>query len=249
MKRLTLRIISILILLVLGACSSIDENLDTTTAEGAYKLGQALEKEDRYEEAIMKYQEVKNQHPYSKFATLAELAIADVHFKREAYIESQGAYQLFKDFHPKHPKIAYVTYQLGLSYFNQLPSTIDRDLTIAKKAIIYFREVERSYSRSEYAKKATEKRNESLKRLAQKELYIADFYFKRESYKSALGRYEGLLETYPNLGLDIKATYGAAVSAHRAGERNKSQSFLKKLLNKYPTSQEASKAKREIRGS
>ncbi len=244
MKVLTLCFIS---LVFLASCSSMDESTDPSTAEGAFKSAQALEKDDRFEEAIIKYQEVKNQHPYSKYANLAELAIADVHFKREAYIEAQGAYQLFKDFHPKHPKIDYVTYRLGLSFFMQLPATIDRDLSIAEKAILYFSEVQKSYPNSSYVKEAKQNRIDCLKMLAEKELYIADFYFKRESWKSALGRYEDMLRVYSKLGYDARAIYGAAVSAHKAGERTKTQQYLKRLLNQYPTSTEAKKARQEIK--
>jgi outer membrane protein assembly factor BamD len=109
--------------LVVG-CSS-GEKYDTSTPEGAFKQAEEYEKDERYEEAVQKYAEVKNKFPYSRFATQAEMKIADVHFTREAFIEAAGAYQLFKEFHPKHPQADYVTFRLALSYFNQLPSSID----------------------------------------------------------------------------------------------------------------------------
>ena len=149
-------------------CSSA-EKLDTATPEGAYKAAEELEKDERYEEAIQKFTEVKNKHPYSRFATLAEMHIADVQFKREAYIEAQNAYQLFKDFHPKHPQADYVTFRLGLSYFNQLPSTIDRDLSLADKSILYFDEVINSFPSSQYVAEAKTKRDAALKMLGDKE--------------------------------------------------------------------------------
>src|SRR4051812_20700491 len=92
-------------------CSSIDK-IDASTPEGAYKLAEAYEKDERYDEAVQKYQDVRTKFPYSKLSTQAELKIADVNFKREAYAEAQASYQLFKDFHPKHAQIDYVTFRL-----------------------------------------------------------------------------------------------------------------------------------------
>lgn len=230
---------------LLISCSSA-EKYDTSTPEGAFKQAEEYEKDERYEEAVAKYTDVKNKFPYSKLATAAELKIADVNFKREAYIEAQSAYQLFKEFHPKHPQSDYVTFRLGLSYFNQLPATIDRDLTVAEKAITYFEEVLNSYPASAHVAEAKEKRASALKMLAQKEMYIAGFYSKKKLYDSALKRYEGVLKKYPNLGLDSEALYGAALTAIRSGERDRGRQHLKNLYSLFPNTDEARRAKREL---
>ncbi len=227
-----------------SGCSSSEKKSDT--AEGAYALAQDYDKDERYEEAIRRYQEVKNKFPYSKFATQSEMAIADVYFKQESFAEAQVAYQAFKDLHPKHPQIDYVTYRLALSFYNQLPSTVDRDLSLAQSTIQYFDEVVSRYPNSEYVKDSTEKKNATLKMLAGKEEYIADFYFKRENFDSALIRYENLLKKYPGLGFDAKALARAAVSAARAGEPDRSRKHLAELESKFPGSEELANAKKEI---
>ena len=228
-----------------SGCSSA-ETVDTSTPEGALKVAEDYAKDERYEEAIAKFAEVKNKHPYSRFATLAELKVADLHFQREAYIEAQNAYQLFKEFHPKHPQIDYVTFRLALSYFNQLPDTIDRDLTLAEKAILYFDETINSYPSSEYVKEAREKREAALKMLAEKELYVADFYEKRKNYDSAMKRFEAVLKSYPNLGFDARALYGAAQAAFESGEKDRGSQHLKNLYSLYPSSDEAKRARDEF---
>jgi outer membrane protein assembly factor BamD len=154
------RFLALVLLLSFAAvgCSSTDK-VDSSTPEGAFKIAEGYENDERFEESVAKYTDVKNKHPYSRFAVLAEMKIADVQFKREAYVEAQYAYQTFKDLHPKHPQIDYVTFRLGLSIFNQLPSSTDRDLSLADKAILYFDEVLTSYSKSPYAKEAGEKKS------------------------------------------------------------------------------------------
>ncbi len=230
---------------VLVACSSSD-TIDTSSPEGAFKLAEKYEKDERFEEAIAQYNQLKNKHPYSKLATEAKLKIADIHFRREEFIEAQNAYQTFKEMHPSHARIDYVTFRLGLSFFKQLPTTIDRDLSVAERAILYFDEVRQSFPKSPYAREAAEDKQKAVKMLAEKELYIADFYFKRDRFESALGRYEQLLETYPNLGFDAQALYGAAISAHKIQDLGKAKSFYQRLTTQFKKSEEAEKARREI---
>src|SRR5438128_2158337 len=79
---------------LLSACSSTPTGVDPNSAEGMFKTAEELEGDDRYDEAITKFNELKNKYPYSHFATDAELRVADIQFKREAFIEAQTAYQL-----------------------------------------------------------------------------------------------------------------------------------------------------------
>ena len=231
--------------LTLAGCSSTPD-FDTNTPEGAYKLGEKFEKDDRFEEAIAQFSTVKNKHPYSKLATEAELKIAEINFKREEYVEAQNAYQVFKEMHPAHPRIDYVTYRLGLSFYNQLPSTIDRDLAVAERAILYFDEVVQSFPQSGHVKDAREHKGKALTMLAEKEYYIGNFYFIRDHHGSALIRFEGLLDKYPNLGLDAKALYGASVSAFMIKDLGKAKAHYQRLITQFKNSDEAEKARREI---
>lgn len=245
MRILKLFVPLIFLPLFLIACSSTPE-IDTSTPEGGFKLGEKYEKDERFEEAIAQFSTVKNKHPYSKLATEAELRIAEIHFKREEFVEAQNAYQVFKEMHPAHPKIDYVTYRLGLSFYNQLPSTIDRDLGVAERAILYFDEVVQSFGSSEYVKDAKEYKAKALKMLAEKEFYVGHFYFIRDKFESALGRFEGLLERYPNLGFDAKALYGASISAFKIKDLPKARGYYQKLTTQFKNSEEAEKARREI---
>jgi len=219
---------------------------DLNTAQGLFDQAEYYAKDERFEEAIEKFEAVKNKHPYSKYAVEAKLRIADIQYERDAFIEAQGAYQLFKDMHPKHPKIDYVTFRLAMSYYNQLPSTIDRDLSVSDKAIQYFNEVLTSYPNSEYVPEAKEKKADTLKKLAAKEYYIGDFYFIREKYESALNRFEGLLKTYPDSDLVVKTLYGAAYSAHALGRNDKAQRYYSNLKVHFPDSEEYRRAKEDL---
>lgn len=243
MNRL-LKLIVILTCFYLAACSSSDKSSETP--EGVYAIAQEYENDDRYDEAIRRYQEVKNKFPYSNWAAKAELAIADVHYKDEAFAEAQVAYQTFKELHPKHPQIDYVSFRIGLSFYKQLPDSIDRDLTLAHDAVTAFDDVIKNYSSSEYVKESQEKRADCLKRLAAKEDYIGEFYFIREKYLAAFRRYENLLTQYPGQGYEAKALSRAAISAQKSDQEDKARLYLKKLKAQFPDSPEYNEARKIV---
>ncbi len=232
----------ILLAFFLVHCVSYDD-FDTSQASGAYGLAKQLEDDERYEEALMQYQDVKNRFPYSQYKTLAELQIADIQFKKEAFVEAQAAYELFKELHPTHPKIDYVTFKIGESIFNQLPSTIDRDLSVAPLAIRQFDVLIRDFPKSTYVSPAQRKRGEAVSMLAEKELYIADFYFRTDEWQHALVRYEKYMKEFPSHNKQPHAYLQAGLAAEKFGDESKRNELLRSLIDRYPESKEAKKAK------
>jgi len=245
LKFIPILMTSLMIFSGLVACTTADKKSDTP--DGAFAIAEEFDKDERYEEALRRYTDVKNKFPYSNFATKAELAIADVYYKQESYPEAQVSYQAFRELHPKHQQIDYVMFRIGMSYYNQLPSTLDRDLTVAQEVLLSFDDLMKRFPSSQYINEAAEKKLETLKMLAGKEQYIADFYFKREMFDSALTRYEGLYSKYSKLGFDEKALYGATVSANKIGDSFKAKKYLTELVSKFPDSSEARSAQKEVK--
>lgn len=220
-------ILFILFSVFVVGCSTAEKK--PTTPEGMLARAKEFENDDRFEEAIRRYQELRSKFPYSSQALEAELAVADVYYKQESYPEAQTAYQSFKDLHPKHAKNDYVYYRVALSLYNQLPETIDRDLSLVPDTILAFNELLKRYPQAEYVKDSQEKRTELIRKLAEKEMYIADFYFNRKTYLSALPRYEYVLKEYQGIGYDEKALARAAYSAYKLGDPNKARKYSTQL--------------------
>ena len=180
---------------VLSNCSS-DKKDGRTEAERLYKEAQELMEAKRFILATEKLNLIKTQHPYSFYATPAELMQADILYEQENYIESAAAFLLFRDFHPKHEKIPYVVYKIAESYYKQIPDTIDRDLEPAIEAIKYYTEVIQKYPDSSYRRDADKRIKSSSKMLREKDEYIADFYFKTKEYSAARYWYLDILENH-----------------------------------------------------
>jgi len=205
-------LLSILIVLI-TSCAS-EKPTGKTEAEILFKEAKALIADEHYILATEKLNNIKNQYPYSFYATPSELLMADILYEQEMYVEAAASYILFRDFHPKHEKISYVVFKIAESYYNQLPETHDRDLDSAVEAIKYYREILTKYPGSAHAKNSKLKISRASKLLKDKEQYIADFYFKTEVYDAARWRYLNILENFEDKDLRshsmqriIQATY------------------------------------------
>ena len=223
------------------------EPINTDSPEGLFKMGNELMGQERYEEALANFNELKNKHPYNRLATEAELKVANIHFARESFIEAENAYKLFKEFHPKHPRIDYVTFRIAMSMYKQLPDSIDRDLNVAEDAQIYFRQVYTNYPKSDYAGSARDHERKCQLKLARSVYYVADFYYKRERYDSALGRFEDVVKNFPQTGLIPKSLYWASMSAKKIGKEEKAKQYYQELIKTFPNNHWATRAKRKMK--
>ena len=154
--------------------------------------------EGRYILANERLNQLRSQYPYSYYATHAELLQADILFEQESYVEAASAYTLFKDLHPTNKRMDYVTLRIAESYYKQIPSTYDRDLTPAHQAIKYYNELLQRYPGSKLIKDALGRIKECQELIEKKEQYIADFYYKTDVFEAARYRYLGLLKQFPN---------------------------------------------------
>jgi outer membrane protein assembly factor BamD len=227
----------LLLSLFLFSCSSLDK-IDTSTPEGAFKMAEKYEEVERFEEAITRYNEVRTKFPYSKYSVEAQLRIADIQYKRQYYLEAATAYQIFREFYPKHPKTEFIIYRVGMSYFQQLPTTVDRDLAASAEALSAFNEYLERFPGGDHAPEIKEKKADTINKLIDKELYIANYYYKQEQYLSALGRYQDISEKYSDSEQALEAAYKGFQCSVKLDYRDFAKRFYDLLQKKYPSSDE-----------
>ena len=153
-----------------------------------------------YEGAKEAFEKLKDWYPYSEYAKLAELKIADANYRLGNYEEAIFAYEEFESLHPRNEAIPYVVYQIGMCYFDQI-DTPDRDQVSTRKALEVFGRLVRDYPEDIHAVKAQENINACLRSLAESELNIGLFYYKSGHYKAALRRFKNVLTRYPDVGV------------------------------------------------
>jgi outer membrane protein assembly factor BamD len=150
----------------------------------------------KYERATEAFQKLKDRFPYSQYAVLAELKLADSYYLNKDYELAATSYKEFEKMHPTNEVIAYVVFMQGMSYFKQMP-TIDRDQSKALMAVQEFDRFIKGHPQSEYVTQAKINREEAQKNVVAHEFYIGEFYLKKGDYRAALGRFEGIIIQYP----------------------------------------------------
>jgi len=221
-----------LIVALLGACSSKDEKTEYVEqpVEQLYNDAHNDLLGGKYKEAARKFDEVERQHPYSVWATKAQLMAAYAHYEHEKYDESIIALDRFIQLHPSNKDVPYATYLKGLSYYEQI-SDVGRDQLMTDEAQKTFRELIKKYPTSKYARDARLKLDLTFDHLAGKEMEIGRYYTSRNQCIAALARFKNvvqkydttthvpealhrMIECYMQLGLDEEAKRTAAVLGH-----------------------------------
>ena len=224
---------SILLLLTLPlfyfSCSS-PRPKGSTEAEILYQEAKEFISDKRYLLATERLNLIRSKYPYSYYATHAELLGADILYSQKNYTEAAAAYLVFKDFHPKYKRLSYVLYRIADSFYHQLPSTFDRDLTPGFEAIKYYKELIRTYPKSKHVKEAKNRITEASNMIQDKEQYIADFYFKTKVFDSARHRYLSILKDFAqNKRIRDHSIVRTIETSRKLGDK----AACKKYYNKY----------------
>ena len=187
---------------LLGGCSLYEKYLgEKEDKRPAELMSEGMKNFERsnYEEATEAFQQLKDRYPYSKYAIMAELKMADGLYEREEFEEAYTAYDDFEKLHPKNESIPYVIYQKGMCNFRQV-TAIDRDQSFTLKAKEEFDRLVRRFPSNEYANRARKNIRQCFIYLAEYELYVGHFYYKMGKYKTAMNRYTYLIKNYPDMG-------------------------------------------------
>lgn len=188
-------------------CAMLDTWLGSNVEKTAYELAiEGMEEFDRgrFSNSIRLFERLKDWYPFSKYAILAELKIADAHYDLQEYAEAVMAYEEFENLHPRNEAVSYAIYQIGICYFEQV-DTIDRDQTATKEALSTFRRLIKQFPDDPYANLARAKIRTCLKSLAANEFYIGLYYFKTKHYEGALYRFKSVITNYPDAGVHYQA--------------------------------------------
>ena len=197
--RSSLLTIIALVLLTLSGCAWFGKDKPEKPAQQLVEEGVKDYDRGNYKDALESFQQLRDWYPFSKYAILAELRIADAHYHLLEYPEAVTAYEEFERLHPRNEAIPYVIYQIGLCHFEQI-DTVDRDQTSARKAMETFQRLIRQHPDDPYSKKAGANLVTCIQSLAGHEYYVGQFYYKRKYYKAALYRFLAVINQYPDVG-------------------------------------------------
>jgi outer membrane protein assembly factor BamD len=195
--RTTRRVIAALGLLSLVAgCSSDDEApYIEQPVEQLYNGATDELLNANYEEAARLYDEVERQHPYSVWASKAQLMAAYAFYQANKYDDAVNTLDRFIQLHPGNKDIAYAYYLKAISYYEQI-SDVARDQKTTREALEALDEVIRRFPETTYARDAELKIDLARDHLAGKHMEIGRYYLNRGEYLAAINRFRMVIEDY-----------------------------------------------------
>jgi outer membrane protein assembly factor BamD len=197
--------------------------------EERYELGQKYMKRGYYTKALEQFNRVRNYHRDDPHAILAELAIADLYFKKAEWDQARLAYEDFQRMHPHHDQTDYVVFRMGLCLWQKAPAVAARDQVWTRQAVNTWSGFAARYPDSELLPEVQEHLAEGRDRLAHKEFIIGKFYLRREAWVAAAGRFEGLLRAYPQAAdRELALAYLGQCQVHQ-GDIEAARATLRKL--------------------
>lgn len=175
------------------------------SADKLYEAAKRASDNGNYRDAIAYYEQLEARFPFSNPARQGQLDLMYAYYKnREPESAIDQADQFIRE-NPAHPRVDYAYYIKGLVQFERNPNFIERwfnaDLSQrppidARKSFQAFQTLVQRYPNSEYAADSRQRMIFLRNRLANYEVYVADYYLKRGAYIGAINRCKYAIENY-----------------------------------------------------
>ena len=184
-----------LLAIFLGACTEKKKEYVERPVEQLYNDAMDAMTTQKYKEATERFDEVERQHPYSNWATRAQLMAAYSYYLQNRYDDAIVALDRYIQLHPTSKDVAYAYYLKGLSYYEQI-SDVARDQKMTDLALKTLDELVRRFPNSRYARDAKLKLDLTYDHLAGKEMEIGRYYHRQGHYLAAINRYKTVIDRY-----------------------------------------------------
>lgn len=251
------RVVLPLVALSLSACASFgnfmgQEGSDVQFADNAeqnMRKGDEAMSAKNYTEAAAYFEFVKTKYPYLELAKTAELRLADADMERERFVEARDRYQNFVRLHPTHPRLDYAAFRAALTHYKEIPSDFfllppasEKDQVEVRNAASAMADFIRSHASSEFIAEAKKVLDEVRLRLAEHEMYVADFYARRDRWPAVVTRLNVVAKDFSGIGLDERVAFGLHDAYLKLKEPAKAREALQKYANQFPSEPGAKKA-------
>jgi len=226
--------------LTLTACQNNSRRAERAYVERPVEVlynaaARELDRRD-YERAILLFNEVERQHPYSEWARRSTLMSAFAAYESRRYDDAISTAERYIALNPGSEHAPYAYHLVATSYFEQI-TDVQRDQRTTELAKSSLDEILRRFPDSEYARDAQLKMDMVNDQLAGKEMAIGRWYLRRNEHLPAINRFRTvvmgydttthtpealyrLVEAYLSIGLTGEALASAAVLGHNHPETN-----------------------------
>jgi outer membrane protein assembly factor BamD len=199
--------------LTLAGCSR-EEIDDSVPAEDLYERAKSALQAKAWPQAIDRYKQLTTRYPFGRHAEQAQLDMAFAQYKAGQSEQAITTLDRFIRTYPTHPNVDYAWYLKGLVNYDQsmgflrqmFPGqVVDRDQTSARQAFMDFQEMIRRFPESRYVADARQRMVFLRNVMAEQDVVIGEYYFRRGAYVAAISRAQHVVETYPQAPANVEA--------------------------------------------
>ena len=222
------------LLLLLGGCGIFTQRPEPIPpAAELYERGETELDRRRYEDARTNFKRIVERHPDSSFAPRARFLMGEAYYREAEFDKAIKEFEAFMSFYPRHMIADLVQYRLAMSYYDQM-KPVEQDQALAQRALEQFKRLVKEYPESRYSPDALAKIDICRGRLAQKELWVANYYWTQGNLIGVRQRLEAILRDYPRTLVVPETLFLLAEVNAREGLADEATKTLRRLAEEYP---------------
>jgi outer membrane protein assembly factor BamD len=246
-KKLSL-VVATSVLLGLSACGVLPEKVDETKGWSVTKLYSEASEElasQHYERAIQLFEKLESNYPFGTYAQQAQMEIAYAYYKSNDQAQALAAVERFIKLHPNHPNVDYMYYLRGLINFNDQigffnfvyqQDATERDPKATREAFAAFKQLVDKFPTSQYAPDSIDRMSYLINAMAQYEVHVANYYFRRGAYLAAVNRAQSAIADYRDSPAIEEALFVMVRSYDKLGLTDLRDDARRVFVKNYPNS-------------
>ena len=202
----------------------------------------------RYDIGRLTLQTMMNTYPDSEYLAKAKLAIADSYYKEggiSGLTQAEIEYRDFITFFPTAPEAPEAQFRIGMAHFH-LMGKPDRDRQEALLAEIELKEFLLKYPDNPLMPRVKTRLREVQEVLGDSDYRIARFYFMRGALPAAKGRFQEIVENYPNYSNADQASWYLGQTYEKMRQTDKAVPCYRQIITEYPLSSMVDDAKERL---
>ena len=197
-----------MVIFLLSNCSSTSSNKEITQLSDTeiYSKGLDALKKGNFNKAILEFDDVFLNYPFSSLASKSEIMSAYSLYENNEIKKAIKKLDSFIEMNPKGVLSEYAHYLLAMCYYAKVSSE-NRDPGASIKSLNFFKLIMTKYPKTKYAKDAKLKIQFLKNMLAKNELNIGKFYLRKGAPASSIKRFKSILQNYQNTSVIPETLY------------------------------------------
>jgi outer membrane protein assembly factor BamD len=227
-----------------GTSDKIDPN-STKAVEALYAEGKDELESGGFDRAIKIFERVEGRAAGTLLAQQASLDLAYAHHRSGDRAAALATLERFIKLNPSSPALDYALYLRGIVNFNDKLGILsvlsrqdlsERDQQASRDAYQSFRQVVDQFPQSRYASDAKLRMDYIVNALAEYELHVSRYYFRRGAYVASVNRAQQVLLEFPQAPATEEALHLMATSYQQLGLDSLSKDAQRVLEKNFPQS-------------